>query len=137
MACRRIASLFCRSLSASSSTASLLLRQERNSISTCARGINGFSSTAAAAEEPIKPPVQVNYTQLLINGQFVNSASGKTFPTLDPRTGEVIAYVSEGDAEDINRAVSAARKAFDEGPWPRMSAYMLHAGKVEDNLSVC
>ena len=51
-------------------------------------------------------------------------ASGKTFPTLDPRTGEVIAHVAEGDAEDVNRAVSAARKAFDEGPWPRMTAYV-------------
>lgn len=49
---------------------------------------------------------------------------GKTFPTLDPRTGEVIAHVAEGDAEDINRAVHAARKAFDEGPWPRMTAYV-------------
>ncbi|KAJ6338653.1 hypothetical protein OIU76_008173 [Salix suchowensis] len=60
---------------------------------------------------------------LLINGQFVDAASGKTFPTLDPRTGEVIAHVAEGDVEDVNRAVSAARKAFDEGPWPRMTAY--------------
>lgn len=50
--------------------------------------------------------------------------SGKTFPTYDPRTGEVIARVAEGDAEDINRAVSAARKAFDEGPWPKMTAYV-------------
>lgn len=52
-------------------------------------------------------------------------ALGKTFPTSDPRTGEVIAYVAEGDKEDINRAVSAARKAFDEGPWPKMSPYVL------------
>ncbi|KAI3843858.1 hypothetical protein MKX03_036954 [Papaver bracteatum] len=80
-------------------------------------------STAVALEEPITPPVQVNYTKLLINGEFVNSASGKTFPTLDPRTGNVIADVAEGDAEDINRAVAAARKAFDEGPWPKMTAY--------------
>lgn len=50
--------------------------------------------------------------------------AGKTFPTLDPRTGDVIAHVSEGDAEDVNRAVSAARKAFDEGPWPKMTAYV-------------
>ena len=50
--------------------------------------------------------------------------SGKTFQTLDPRTGDVIANVAEGDAEDINRAVAAARKAFDEGPWPRMTAYV-------------
>lgn len=86
------------------------------------RGMHRFS-TAAILEEPITPPVQINYTKLLINGEFVDSASGKTFPTLDPRTGEVIAHVAEGDAEDINRAVSAARKAFDEGPWPKMSAY--------------
>ena len=49
---------------------------------------------------------------------------GKTFPTFDPRTGGVIAHVAEGEAEDINRAVSAARKAFDEGPWPRMTAHV-------------
>lgn len=36
----------------------------------------------------------------------------------------MIAHVAEGDAEDINRAVSAARKAFDEGPWPKMTAYV-------------
>lgn len=81
-------------------------------------------STAVALEEPIKPPVSVEYTKLLINGQFVDAASGKTFPTLDPRTGQVIAHVAEGDAEDINRAVAAARKAFDEGPWPKMTAYV-------------
>ena len=50
--------------------------------------------------------------------------SGKTFPTLDPRTGDLIAQVAEGDLEDVNRAVSAARKAFDEGPWPKMTAYV-------------
>lgn len=49
---------------------------------------------------------------------------GKTFPTYDPRTAEVIAHVAEGDAEDIDRAVSAARKAFDEGPWPKMTPYV-------------
>uniref|UniRef100_A0A452XGJ9 Aldehyde dehydrogenase domain-containing protein n=1 Tax=Aegilops tauschii subsp. strangulata TaxID=200361 RepID=A0A452XGJ9_AEGTS len=84
-----------------------------------------FSTAPAATadEEPIKPPVEVKYTQLLINGNFVDAASGRTFPTVDPRTGEVIARVAEGDAEDIDRAVAAARRAFDEGPWPRMTAY--------------
>ncbi|OVA07612.1 Aldehyde dehydrogenase domain [Macleaya cordata] len=97
-------------------------------------------STAVATEEPITPPVQVNYTQLLINGQFVNAASGKTFPTLDPRTGDVIAHVAEGEAEDINRAVAAARKAFDEGPWPKMTPYersrilLRFADLVEQNI---
>lgn len=83
------------------------------------------TATAAAAsiEEPITPPVKVKYTQLLIDGRFVDSASGKKFKTYDPRTGDVITEVAEGDAEDINRAVSAARRAFDEGPWPRMTAY--------------
>eukprot|EP00257_Ricinus_communis_P019581 XP_015578608.1 aldehyde dehydrogenase family 2 member B7, mitochondrial [Ricinus communis] len=80
-------------------------------------------TATAALEEPIVPSVSVSYTKLLINGQFVDAASGRTFPTLDPRTGEVIAHVAEGDAEDINRAVSAARKAFDEGSWPKMTAY--------------
>ncbi|KAG9153452.1 hypothetical protein Leryth_025743 [Lithospermum erythrorhizon] len=86
------------------------------------RGIRRFSK-ATALKDPIKPSVKVEYTQLLINGQFVDAASGKTFKTLDPRTGDVIADVAEGDAEDIDRAVGAARKAFDEGPWPRMTAY--------------
>lgn len=53
--------------------------------------------------------------------QFV---SGKTFPTYDPRNGDVIAHVAEADAEDVDRAVAAARKAFDEGPWPKMTAYV-------------
>lgn len=52
------------------------------------------------------------------------SVSGKKLKTYDPRTGNVIAEVAEGDVEDINRAVSAARNAFDEGPWPKMTAYV-------------
>ncbi|KAL5723677.1 aldehyde dehydrogenase (NAD(+)) [Ranunculus cassubicifolius] len=51
------------------------------------------------------------------------SVTGKTFRTLDPRTGEVIAHIAETDVEDVNRAVAAARKAFDEGPWPKMTAH--------------
>src|SRR5580658_1341855 len=60
--------------------------------------------------------------KILINGKWVEAASGKTFPTYNPATGEVMAQVAEGDREDINRAVKAARKAFDGGPWPEMSA---------------
>jgi len=59
--------------------------------------------------------------QLFINGQWCDAASGKTFETPNPATGETLARVAEGDAEDINRAVRAARRAFDEGPWSRMS----------------
>lgn len=60
--------------------------------------------------------------QLYINGKFVDSAGGKTFDTMNPATGEVLAKVAEAEAEDIDLAVKAARKAFDEGPWSRMSA---------------
>src|SRR5262249_30148883 len=60
--------------------------------------------------------------KMFINNQWVDSASGKTFPTYDPATGDVLAKVAEGDREDINRAVAAARKAFDSGPWADMTA---------------
>ncbi|KAK4481208.1 hypothetical protein RD792_012090 [Penstemon davidsonii] len=63
---------------------------------------------------------QIKFTKLFINGEFVESLSGKTFETIDPRTGEVIAKISEGDKEDIDLAVKAARQAFDHGPWPRL-----------------
>ena len=58
--------------------------------------------------------------QLFINGQWVDAASGRTFETPNPATGETLARVAEGDAEDVNRAVRAARAAF-EGPWSRLS----------------
>jgi phenylacetaldehyde dehydrogenase len=59
--------------------------------------------------------------QMLIDGKWVDAASGKTFEVYNPATGEVMTHVAEGDAEDINRAVRAARRAFDEGPWRKMS----------------
>jgi phenylacetaldehyde dehydrogenase len=60
--------------------------------------------------------------KLYIGGKWVAAASEKTFPTYNPATGEVLALVAEGDREDIDRAVKAARQAFDAGPWPEMSA---------------
>src|SRR5438067_13774120 len=60
--------------------------------------------------------------KMLINGHWVDAVSGKTFPTYDPSTGEVLATVAEGDKADIDLAVKAARKAFDTGPWRKMSA---------------
>jgi phenylacetaldehyde dehydrogenase len=60
--------------------------------------------------------------QMLINGKWVNSISGKTFPTYNPATGEVLAQIAEGDREDIELAVKAARKAFDNGSWRRLTA---------------
>jgi phenylacetaldehyde dehydrogenase len=59
--------------------------------------------------------------QMFINGQWTDAASGKTFETPDPATGETLARVAEGDAEDINRAVRAARTAFESGPWSRLT----------------
>ncbi len=59
--------------------------------------------------------------KMLINGQWVEAASGKTFATYNPATGEVLARVAEGDREDIERAVKAARAAFDTGPWSKMT----------------
>jgi aldehyde dehydrogenase (NAD+) len=59
---------------------------------------------------------------LLIDGKWVEAASGKTFESINPATGEVLAKVAEGDAEDIDRAVEAARRAF-EGPWRKVKPY--------------
>jgi phenylacetaldehyde dehydrogenase len=60
--------------------------------------------------------------KLLINGKWVEAASGKTFATYNPATGEVLANVAEGAKEDIDRAVKAARAAFETGPWSKISA---------------
>ncbi len=59
--------------------------------------------------------------KLLIDGKWLDAASGKTFEVYNPATGEVIAHVAEGDKEDIDRAVRAARKAFETGPWSKMT----------------
>jgi phenylacetaldehyde dehydrogenase len=58
--------------------------------------------------------------KMLIGGRWVEAASGRTFETRNPATGEVLARIAEGDREDIDRAVKAARRAFEEGPWPEM-----------------
>src|ERR1043166_8392550 len=56
--------------------------------------------------------------QMLIDGKWVNAVSGKTFPTYNPATGEVLAQVAEGDKQDVDIAVKAARKAFERGTGP-------------------
>ncbi|MDD4933850.1 MAG: aldehyde dehydrogenase family protein [Methylacidiphilaceae bacterium] len=58
---------------------------------------------------------------LLIGGKWVDAASGKTFATVNPATEETLAQVAEADAEDVDRAVRAARAAFTAGPWARMA----------------
>jgi phenylacetaldehyde dehydrogenase len=57
------------------------------------------------------------HKQLLIDGEWMDAASGKTFSVFDPATGETIAQVAEGEAEDINHAVAAARHSFEKGTW--------------------
>ena len=59
--------------------------------------------------------------KMLINGEWLDSASGKTFPVYNPATGEVLAHVAEGDKAYIEQAVQAARKAFESGPWHKLS----------------
>ncbi|MEH7107807.1 aldehyde dehydrogenase family protein [Bacillus sp. JJ1764] len=63
----------------------------------------------------------VGKKKLFINGEFIESKSQKTFDSYNPATGEVLACVYEAGKEDIDLAVKAARKAFDEGPWSKMS----------------
>ncbi len=71
----------------------------------------------ATATTAIEPSVKISANKLLINGKWVNSASGKTFPTINPSTGEVITQIAEADAVDVDRAVIAARAAFETGAW--------------------
>jgi acyl-CoA reductase-like NAD-dependent aldehyde dehydrogenase len=61
--------------------------------------------------------------QLLIGGKWTAAKSGKTFESINPANEEVLAVVAEGDEADIDEAVKAARKAFDEGKWPSMGPH--------------
>src|ERR1700731_3279801 len=69
---------------------------------------------------PAKPAVKTY--QNYINGQWVSSSAGETFPVFDPSTEEVIANVAAASAGDVDKAVKAARAAFDSGPWPATTA---------------
>lgn len=69
-----------------------------------------------------KKEVKIKPGKLFINGKWVDSVSGKTFDTINPATEEVITSIAEGDKADIDLAVTAARKAFEEGPWRKIDA---------------
>jgi aldehyde dehydrogenase (NAD+) len=77
-------------------------------------------ATTASQRKSSSPTIR--QTQLLIDGKWVAARSGKTFSTVNPATEQVIAEVAEGDAADIDRAVKAARKALESGPWRSMDA---------------
>jgi len=67
-------------------------------------------------------PPKIRQTNMLVGGKWMESRSGKRFPTVNPVNEQVIAEVAEGDAADVDAAVKAARAAFDSGPWSRMDA---------------
>lgn len=60
--------------------------------------------------------------KMLIGGRWLDATSSKTFATYNPATGDILAQVAEGDRADVNRAVTAARIAFESGPWRRLTA---------------
>src|SRR5271154_14117 len=71
---------------------------------------------------PTEVHVTPSVTRLLINNRWVPSESGKTFATINPSTGEEICEIAEADAADVDKAVKAARTAFDRGPWRKTLA---------------
>jgi aldehyde dehydrogenase (NAD+) len=77
-------------------------------------------ATATKPDKKIQP--KVKHTECFIGGKWVPAASGKTFETINPANEEVIAQVAEGDAEDVDAAVTAARDALENGPWSKMDA---------------
>src|SRR6201982_1908174 len=85
-------------------------------------------------------PKQVRTYQMYINGEWTASKSAKTFPVYDPSTEEIIAQVPDANADDVNRAVGAAKTAFEEGPWATTTAQergrvlFRLADKVRQNL---
>jgi acyl-CoA reductase-like NAD-dependent aldehyde dehydrogenase len=83
-----------------------------------------MSTTTTDIIAELKPQIaKPQAGKLFINGEFVDAASGKTFETKNPATGETICLIAEGGKEDIDRAVAAARAAFAEGSeWRKMSS---------------
>ncbi len=75
-------------------------------------------ATPAKAESKVTIP-KIRYTECFIDGRWVPSSEGKAFATVNPATEEVLAEVSEADEVDVDSAVSAARRALEEGPWSR------------------
>ena len=76
---------------------------------------------AVTADSKIAAP-KVRQTNMLINGKWVESRSGKRFKSINPVNETVIAEVAEGDPADVDLAVKAARAAFESGPWSKMDA---------------
>jgi len=89
---------------------------------------------ATVLSEPPSTKVPIKQTKILIENKWLDSVSGKTFDTINPATGDVLAKVAEADAPDVDLAVKAARKAFhSKAPWRRMSA--AERGKLLNRLA--
>src|SRR6516162_9893725 len=67
-------------------------------------------------------PPAIRQTKLLINNEWVDPVDGGSFDTYNPATGEVIAKVAAASAKDVDKAVKAARRAVEAGPWASMDA---------------
>ena len=100
-----------------------------------ARQVQGLTMTLAS------PPM--SFPNQLIDGRWVAPSSGRLTPVHNPSNGELLAEVPAGDLNDLNAAVAAARRAFDEGPWPRMAAsergrYLLRIAAIieRDNQAI-
>jgi len=82
-----------------------------------------FAALSTAPQPNPNPSPDIQHTGIFINNEWQEAASGKTFPTINPATEEVIADVQEGDKADVDRAVKAATNAFKlDSPWRRMDA---------------
>jgi phenylacetaldehyde dehydrogenase len=80
------------------------------------------TAVSAPSIDPLVAEFIARTHRLLINGKWVPAASGRTFASFNPANGEILSQIAEGDREDVDRAVKAARAAFETGPWSRMTA---------------
>src|SRR5439155_7722457 len=80
---------------------------------------DSIMGAAVKLDSSVESFVHASVRKMLIDGKWVEAASGKTFETPNPATGQVLARIAEGDAEDNDRAVRAARRVFDQGDWGR------------------
>merc|ERR1719309_240040 len=103
-------------------TAARTLRKVAGLGKTVQKGRAVRCMSGLSLPDPITDP-DVRYTGIFINNEWVESESGKTFATVNPATGQVIAEIQEGDKADVDKAVAAAREAFRLGsPWRTMDA---------------
>ncbi len=83
---------------------------------------NGESSNVTLSRPKGESASSTPSTQLWIDGAYVEPRSGHWYDDVDPASGDVVARIAQAGADDVDRAIAAARRAFDAGPWPRMTA---------------